>query len=79
MKSPVWVYESPVGVFVIRYSPSKRKYETIFNDDCVAEYDDPAACADDVRAQVTGVDEWDNFVFRRGNPPSDLSEWRRIQ
>lgn len=70
----VFSYDSPIGQFKIFFN---KKWLLLFNNECLGQYNDPVAAADDVYCQATGSYNWDAFDFSDSleEVPTDLYEW----
>ena len=73
----MFVYNSPIGLMIIKYNKAKNKYLLTINDICYEEHDSPQSAADNVLMHVTGCYEWD--VLDDIDAPSDISEWNMVK
>jgi hypothetical protein len=72
-------YESPVGLFFIRYNSSLDKWDLGLEDDIFGYYLTTIAAADDVYCQSTGCNEWGMLdIFKiLDKVPTDIYGWER--
>jgi len=72
----MWLYETDVGVFWIRFSPRGRgRFLLGIGDEELGAYLSPEAAVDDVYLQKSGWPEWD--LHPQSRKPEDLSQWTR--
>lgn len=76
----VFIYNSPVGKFCIRFDYKVHKWALWMSDDIYGHYASPVAAADDVYCQVTGCYEWDSFDTEPilTDVPTDIHNWEII-
>ena len=72
-----YYYKSPIGLFFIRYNPSKCKWELWMNDDVYGDFDTTIGAADNVYLHATGFYDWDKLDGDYDDVPTDIYEWER--
>lgn len=73
----MWIYDSPIGRFIIKYLPN-GKFGLIYNNELYGIWQSPQAAADEVYTHTTGCNEWDFLDGQIDDLPTDLSEWIKI-
>lgn len=72
----MWLYQTKVGMFWIRFSPQGGgRYLLGIDDSVLGVYHSPEAASDDVYMRRTGWPPWDSLSSSQ--KPSDLTEWTR--
>jgi hypothetical protein len=73
----LYLYQSPIGLMLIKLNPNTIKYSLIINSICYEEHDSAASAADNVYMHVTGCNEWD-ILDGKVSAPHDISEWKTV-
>lgn len=71
-------YQSPVGIMLIYFDPSHRKYALQIGNTVYELHDSAQSAADNVYMHVTGCFKWDSLDGSVLDAPTDLSEWEPI-
>ena len=74
----VFRYRTSYCTFVLRQIPSGEWGIFIEGETCYSACKSIVAAIDDIRAGVTGCDEWDDGGYLEEEVPDDIREWERI-
>lgn len=74
----MYVYESPIGLMVIKYNKSTNIFSLTINSNFTETYDSAIAAADNVYMHVTGYYDWDKLDGEINDVPTDIYEWKKI-
>ncbi len=77
----VFLYNSPIGLFFIKYNRNNNKWILGKGSDIYGQYSSPIAAADDIYCQSIGCYEWDSFEIDLilEEIPTDIYCWELLK